>query len=62
MITASTSIPHTDTFLDERMKRRHVIDQYHQLRMEPSIGLKYREQAEWATTTRCSTNGLVVTV
>jgi hypothetical protein len=44
------------------MKRRHVIDQHHQLRMEPSIGLKYREQAEWATTTRYSTNGLVVTV
>jgi hypothetical protein len=28
--------------------------------MEPSIGLKYREQAEWATTTRYSANGLVV--
>jgi hypothetical protein len=34
MITASTSMAHGDTFLDERMERRRVIDRYHQRRME----------------------------
>jgi hypothetical protein len=37
-----------------------VIDQYHQRQMEPSIGLGYREQAEWAKSTRHAANGLVI--
>jgi hypothetical protein len=49
-----------DSFLDGRMKRRRVIDQYHQRRMEPSTGPVCREQAEWAQTMRYSANGSVI--
>jgi hypothetical protein len=60
MIRKSTSMANGDSFLDGRMKRRRVIDQYHQRRMEPSTGPVCREQAEWAQTMRYSANGSVI--